>query len=181
MNILLITPGLNKKFNENYFSYKKISQKNKILIISNKQSLNKGGESYRDPEIEIDGNIKIYRIFDTIRKQQSFIYRFFFKSKIDKIVQNFNPEIIICEEISNLSFAIYQKKKLSVPIIFRTEFLFNSEYPYRTMGRFLKIFKNKITGDFFPILFAKIIWNWAYSNSDSVIYCYNEEKKKMRP
>ena len=44
MKILLITPGINKKFNDNYHAYKYIADMdNYVLAISNKENINKGG------------------------------------------------------------------------------------------------------------------------------------------
>ena len=176
MNILLITPGINKKFNDNYYAYKHIANtNNNILAISNRENINKGGKLEESPEFETDGTLVIHRIFKSIREQQSFIKRLSHKKKIETLVSDFSPDIIFCEEISNLKFAIELKRKFKSPIVLRTEFAFNKNYPYRSMGRLLKLFKNSITGDRLPIFIGSLIWSWAYANSDAVISCYHDD------
>ena len=82
MNILLITPGINKKFNDNYHAYKYIADMdNYVLAISNKENINKGGRLKKSPEYEEDGSLVIQRIFNTIRQQQSFSRSYSFYSK----------------------------------------------------------------------------------------------------
>ncbi len=174
MNICLITPGINKKFNDNYHAYKHISNmNNNVLAISNRENINKGGKLEESPEFEVDGTLVIHRVYQSIKEQQSYIKRFFHKKKIDEIVSDFCPDVIFCEEISNLKLAIELKRKYKAPIILRTEFAFNKKHPYRSMGRLLKLFKNSITGDRIPILIGSLIWTWAYANSDAVISCYH--------
>ena len=176
MNILLITPGINKKFNDNYYAYKHIANiNNNVLAISNKENINKGGKLEESPEFETDGTLVIHRIFKSIREQQSYIKRLSHMKKIETLVSDFTPDIIFCEEISNLKFAIELKRKFKVPIVLRTEFAFNKKYPYRSMGRLLKLFKNSITGDRLPIFIGGLIWSWAYANSDAVISCYHDD------
>ena len=66
MNICLITPGINKKFNDNYHAYKYIANKNNnVLAISNKENINKGGKLEESPEFEADGKLIIHRIYKT--------------------------------------------------------------------------------------------------------------------
>lgn len=179
MNILLITPGLNKNFNDNYHAYKSIANEdNNILVISNKENINKGGRLIKDIEIEIDGKLVINRIFDTKKKQQSLLHRFIKRKKINKILEKFSPDIVFCEEISNFKFALEIKKKYKIPAILRTEFAYNESHPYRSMGRVLRFFKNPITGDKLAILLGKTIWNWAYRNSDAIISCYFEDSHR---
>ena len=176
MNILLITPGINKSFNDNYHAYKYIADvNNNILAISNKENINKGGRQKKSPEIDVDGSLDIHRIFDSMREQQSFFRRLAYKKKINGLVSKFRPDIIFCEEISNLRFALEIKNILEVPIVLRTEFAFDPNFPYRSLGRILKLFKNSLTGDHLPILLGKLIWNWAYARSDAVISCYYED------
>ena len=176
MNILLITPGINKKFNDNYHAYKYIADMdNYVLAISNKENINKGGRLKKSPEYEEDGSLVIQRIFNSIRQQQSFLGRIPFTQKIFSLVEEFSPDVIFCEEISNLSLALQLKKKFKVPVILRTEFAYDANNPYRSMGRFLKLFKNPITNDRIPIFLGSTIWNWAYSKVDTVISCYFED------
>ena len=178
MNILLITPGLNKKYNDNYHSYKFISKNNNnVLAISNRENINKGG-GIIDNKTEIDGSFIIERLFKSKSHQQSFFKRLFYRKKINNLLKKFRPDVIFCEEISNLRFSLEIKNKYKVPLVLRTEFAYNPNFPYRTMGRLLNLFKNPLTGDVFPKLIGKAIWNWAYSNSDAVISCYFDDATK---
>ena len=180
MKILLITPGINKKFNDNYHAYSHIADNdNHVLAISNKDTLAKGGGLRKDPEVEVDGSLIIHRIFKSIREQQSFFRRLPYKRKVKNLVLEFLPDVIFCEEISNLKFALEIKRELGVPIVLRTEFAFDADSPYRNMGRILKIFKNPLTGDRLASLVGGIIWNWAYASVDAVISCYYEDSSKQ--
>ena len=180
MNILLITPGINKRFNDNYHAYKYIADnENNVLAISNKESIAKGGGLRKDPESEVDGSLVIHRIFNSMREQQSFFRRLPYKQKVKNLVSEFRPDVIFCEEISNLKLALEIKREFKVPIVLRTEFAFDADYPYRNMGRLLKIFKNPLTGDRLAILVGGLIWRWAYANSDAVISCYYEDAPKQ--
>lgn len=180
MNILLITPGITKTFNDNYHAYRSIADTdNNILAISNKESIAKGGGLQKDPEVEVDGSLVIHRIFNSTREQQSFFRRLPYKQKLKNLASEFRPDVIFCEEISNLRLALEIKRELGVPIILRTEFAFDADYPYRTMGRLLKIFKNPLTGDRLASLVGGLIWRWAYSRADSVISCFSEDALKQ--
>ena len=180
MNILLITPGINKKFNDNYHAYKQMAcNDNTVLAISNKENINKGGRLEIDPEKEVDGSLYVHRVFNSMREQQSFLRRLTFKKEIETLVSQFQPDVIFCEEISNLRFALELKRKFRVPIVLRTEFAYDANYPYRSMGRLLKLFKNPLTRDSFPILLGGLIWRWAYANADAVISCYFEDAPKQ--
>ncbi|MDG2091637.1 MAG: glycosyltransferase [SAR86 cluster bacterium] len=179
MNILLITPGINKTFNDNYQSYRYIADNNNdVLAISNKESTAKGGSLHKDLEVEVDGSLVIHRVFNTKREQQSFLRRLPYKKKLKNLVSEFRPDVIFCEEISNLRLALEMKREYGVPVILRTEFAFNSNYPYRSMGRLLKIFKNPLTGDRLASAVGGLIWRWAYSKVDSVISCFHEDVTK---
>lgn len=180
MNILLITPGINKTFNDNYHAYSYIADNNNnILAISNKQSLAKGGALHKDPEVEVDGSIVIHRIFNSMREQQSFLRRLPYKKRLKNLVSEFRPDVIFCEEISNLSFALDIKNELGIPIVLRTEFAFDANDPYRNMGRLLRLFKNPLTGDRLASLVGGLIWRWAYNNVDAVISCYYKDAPKQ--
>jgi len=179
MNILLITPGITKTFNDNYHAYRSIADTdNNILAISNKESIAKGGGLQKDPEVEVDGSLVIHRIFNSTREQQSFFRRLPYKQKLKNLASEFRPDVIFCEEISNLRLALEIKRELGVPIILRTEFAFDADYPYRNMGRLLKIFKNPLTGDRLASLVGGLIWRWAYSRADSVISCFSGDALK---
>jgi len=180
MNILLITPGINKRFNDNYHAYRYIADNdNNVLAISNKESIAKGGRLRKDPEVEVDGSLAIHRIFNSMREQQSFFRRLPYKQKVKNLVSEFRPDVIFCEEISNLKFALEIKRAFRVPIVLRTEFAFDADYPYRSMGRLLQIFKNPLTGDRLASLVGGLIWGWAYANADAVISCYHEDAPKQ--
>ena len=179
MNILIITPGINKRFNDNYHAYSSIADNNNVLAISNKESLAKGGGLQKDSEVEVDGSLAIHRIFDSMREQQSFFRRLPYKQKVKNLVSEFRPDVIFCEEISNLKFALEIKRALSVPIVLRTEFAFDANSPYRSMGRLLKVFKNPLTGDRLARLVGGLIWRWAYARTDAVISCYYEDASKQ--
>ena len=180
MNILLITPGINKKFNDNYHAYRYIADNNNnVLAISNKESAAKGGALHKDLEVEVDGSLVIHRIFNTMREQQSFLRRLPYKKKVNNLVSEFRPDVIFCEEISNLKFALEIKHELGIPIVLRTEFAFDAHAPYRSMGRLLKVFKNPLTGDRLASLVGGLIWRWAYASVDTVISCYYEDSSKQ--
>ena len=177
MKILLITPGINKSFNDNYHVYKFLSQDNPILAISNKENLNKGGNLILDKEFEVDDNITIHRIFNSLHEQLSLFKSKKLKTELHNLLDEFCPDLILCEEINNLPLAFHLKHKFKIPILLRSEFIFDSDFPYRNMGRFLKKFKNSITGDFISRLIGKLIWDLAYFITDGVISCYFEDKK----
>ncbi len=179
MNILLITPGINKRFNDNYHAYRYIADNNNVLAISNKENINKGGRLQTDPEVEVDGSLVVHRVFNSMREQQSFFRRLPYKKKVKSLVSEFRPDVIFCEEISNLKFALEIKRKFKVPIVLRTEFAFDANYPYRSMGRLLQVFKNPLIGDRLAILVGGLIWRWAYANADAVISCYYEDAPKQ--
>jgi glycosyltransferase involved in cell wall biosynthesis len=178
MKILLITPGISKKYNDNYFAYNFIAKSdNKLLVISQREHINKGKGTEINQKFESDGNILIHRVFETLKQQNSLIYQILKFPKIKNFIQDFDPDIIFCEELSNLNLAVRIKKKFNIPLVLRVEFAHNKDYPYRTFGRFLNFFKFKLTGDYFPIIIGKLIWNLATKNSDSIISCYFEDSK----
>ena len=89
MNILLITPGINKKYNDNYFVYDSMAkQGNKILAISQREHINKGKGTQISPDFEISGSIIIHRLFNTWKEQKSIISRILKYPKIRDILPN---------------------------------------------------------------------------------------------
>jgi len=180
MNILLISPGLSKKYNDNYHAYHHMCNLgDNILAITQRTNINKGGRGEISPELEIDGNLTIYRLFKTFKQQKSFLRNFFIYFKIKKILLKFKPDVIFCEELSNMMLAIKIKKDFNIPIVLRVEFAFNENYPYRIMSRALKYLKNRLTGDYLSILVGNAIWKSACKYSDAVISCYFGDLPKL--
>jgi len=146
MNILLISPGLSKKYNDNYHAYYRMCNLgDNIVAITQRENLNKGGRGEFSPDIERDGNLVIYRLFNTLKQQKSAIYNFFTYRKIKKILTEFKPDIIFCEELCNIILANKIKKDFNIPIVLRVEFAFDKNDPFRIMERTLKYFKNSVT------------------------------------
>jgi glycosyltransferase involved in cell wall biosynthesis len=173
MNILLLSHGINKKYNDNYYAYSHMCNLgDNILAITQRENINKGNRSERSPDFECESNLYIYRLFDTVKKQKSIISNMLIYYKIKKIVSKFNPDIIFCEELGNMMLAIKLKKEFNIPIVLRVEFLFDKNHPYRTMGRTLKFFKNRLTGDYLSTAIGHSIWNFACKHSAAVISCY---------
>jgi glycosyltransferase involved in cell wall biosynthesis len=173
MNILLITPGINKKYNDNYYAYAHMcTMGNKIIAISQRQNINKAGPSDLSLEIETDGNLKIYRLFNTLKQKKSIIKNIFVFFKIKKFLLRFKPDVIFCEELSGFLLAFLIGKFYGIPIVLRVEYLYNKNYPYRVMGRFLQLFKNRITGDYLSNLVGDVIWKSASKISNATISCY---------
>ena len=173
MNVLLLSPGINKKYNDNYFVYEYMAKMgNNVLAITQRQHINKGTGTQISSKIEIEGRIEIHRLFDTWSQQKtlrSLITKF---PQITNILSGFSPDVIICEELSNMPLALKIKKEFNIPLVLRVEFAYNYKHPYRTMGVFLKKFRNKLSGDYFSILIGKLIWRWASKNAESIISCF---------
>lgn len=179
MNILLLSPSMSKKFNDNYYAYLHMCNLgNNILVITQRQDINKSGNTELCLEYEIDGNFTIHRLFNSLRDQKSLFKNLVMYSKIKNILFKFQPDIIFCEELTNIPLAIKIKHNFKIPIILRVEFPFDIENPYRTMGRLLKYFRTRLTGDYLPVLIGKTIWRLACKYSDSVIYCYRSNIEK---
>jgi len=179
VNIILISPGLDKRFNDNYGIYKYLSENGfNILIITQKQNPNKSANQI-SPEFELDGYISIYRLFESFKKQKSFFLSRRKLRQIKKIVKSFSADIILCEELSNLYLAYRIKRYLRIPLILRVEFAYNINFPYRTMGNFLSIFKNKIIGDSIAKIVGSSIWHIANKLSDKIISCYYEDQDRL--
>tara|TARA_Y100000766_G_C18879299_1_gene592523 strand:- start:409 stop:1551 length:1143 start_codon:yes stop_codon:yes gene_type:complete len=176
MNILLLTPGINKKYNDNYFAYDFMAKKgNNVLAITQREHINKGTGTQISSSFEVNGSFIIHRLFETWKQQKSLTARIFKYHQIKKILVEFKPEVIICEELSNMPLAVKIKKNFNLPLVLRVEFAYNQNYPYRTMGVMLKKFKNKFTGDYLPNLIGKSIWKWACRNSDAIISCFFQD------
>jgi len=179
MNVLLLTPGINKKYNDNYFVYDFMANEgNNVLAISQREHINKGKGTQISPEFEINGRFVIHRLFDTWSQQKSLIARIAKYSQIKKILLEYKPDVIICEELTNMPLAVKIKRSFNIPLVLRVEFAYNKEYPYRTMGVMLKKFKNKLTEDYFSILIGKSIWNWASKNSEAIISCFFDDASR---
>lgn len=178
MKILLITPGINKKYNDNYHSYRHIVEcGNKILAISNIENINKGGNLETSLSYEKDGELEIYRPYKSVREQN----RQFLKHKrlILDLISNYEPDIIFCEEIGNFRFSLFLKRYFKIPLILRSEYTHDPLNPYKTMARFLKLFQTRLTGDFVPTVLSAVLWRWIYKNSDAVVSCYFKDRGKQ--
>jgi glycosyltransferase involved in cell wall biosynthesis len=176
MKILLITPGIVSRYNDNYHAYKHIaSEGNHILAITQKQNINKGHDQSSNPEYEKIDGIEIHRIFNNISQIKSILSYQIKYSRINHILNNYKPDVIFVEELTCLPLAIRIKRKHKLPLVLRVEFAYNQKRPYHTFGNKLKYFKNKITGDWLAIKMGGIIWEWACKNADSLISCYYED------
>jgi len=180
MNILLISPGVNNKYNDNYYAYSHMCNSgDNILAITQRENINKGGRADFSPEIEIDGNFKIFRIFKTLKHQKSLFHNVISYYKVKKLLLKFKPDIIFCEELSSMILALMVKKHFNIPVVLRVEFFFDINYPFRTMGRILNLFRNRITGDYLSILLGSFLWRLACKHSNAVISCYFEDLAKL--
>ncbi|MBU1006207.1 MAG: glycosyltransferase family 4 protein [Candidatus Omnitrophica bacterium] len=178
MNILLLTPGINKKFNDNYHAYKYITESgHRILAISNMENILKGAGAELSPEAETDDGICIRRVFKTLKEQRIYYPAVRKYGIIKKIAEEFDPDIVFCENSINMPIAAKIKKDFSVPIVLRLEFLFDRDFPYDIIGhrRFLK---NKITGDLFGKILGSLYWRWICFRADEIISHYPGDKKK---
>jgi hypothetical protein len=168
MNILLLTPGINKKFNDNYYAYQCIAEnKHKILAISNIENILKGAGIELSPKIELDGNIFICRVFKTLKEQRTCYLAMKKYTVIKNIIKKFKPDIIFCENSTNMPIAVKIKKDFHIPIVLRLEFLFNWGRPYDIIGH-QKFLKNKITGDILGKIAGFLYWKW--------LCCYSEDR-----
>ena len=113
MNILLLSPSMSKKFNDNYYAYLHMCNLgNNILVITQRQDINKSGNTELCLEYEIDGNFTIHRLFNSLRDQKSLFKNLVMYSKIKNILFKFQPDIIFCEELTNSPLAIKIKHNL---------------------------------------------------------------------
>lgn len=128
MRILLIIPGLSKKYNDIYYMFKYIADAgNEILVLTrNKDPLKATGKLL--PSYEKEENLEIYRLFNSKREQT---FEFWKKSRqISEIVSRFNPDIIVASHQYNLPLAIYVQRYFThVPIVLLVEFAFNPKAP----------------------------------------------------
>ena len=152
---------------------------NNILAITQRENINRGGRQEVSEILEVNGSIVINRIFENLRQQKSIFYCLIKYKKIIKIIKKFAPDVIFCEEISNMYLAVKIKKDFNIPLILRVEFLHDEKSPYRVMGQRLRYLKNIYKGDYLAILIGKLIFGWAYKNSDAIISCYFEEKPNI--
>lgn len=174
MNILLITPGIDKRYNDNYFVYKELSSHaHSLTAISQRDHVNKGKGSQKVDQFEIDDNITINRVFRDLKSFKSLkeIKRAY-KRTIKKTIEGINPDIILAEEVYSFYLAYLIKKDFNIPIVLRVEFIFTTTDVYRTMGAFLKKFQTPITRSFLPKLIGSFIWKHICIRIDSVISCY---------
>ena len=163
MRVLLITPGINKLYNDNAYSFIYMAQNGiKICAISNRLRKTKGqgvGEIYDC----VDG-IEIHRIFRDFNEQTMF----FSKKMLEvlKIVSNFKPDIIFCSQQKNINFSIRLKRYLKIPLILLVEFAYDAKNPFRLIGKERLIKSTKVGA-----IIAKIYWKWLSKSSDAIITC----------
>lgn len=179
MNILLLTPGINKKTNDNYHAYKHIAENgHMILAISNIENILKGAGVEFSSEEERDGNISICRVFKTLKEQRTRYLAMRKYGVIKDIVKKFNPDVIFCENSVNMPLAVKLKKDFCVPIVLRLEFLFDWDNPYDIIGH-QKFIKNRITGDVFGKIAGLLLWKRICRYSDEIISHYPGDQKKI--
>jgi glycosyltransferase involved in cell wall biosynthesis len=172
MKILLITPGINKDFNDNVFSYSYIYNKgNQICAITNQKSTTKGYSVSKINE-NIDG-IEVHRIFRDFNEQ------IFYPTKklgvVKKIVNDFKPEIIFCSQQKNLYLGKKIKLYLGIPLVLLVEFGYDERYPFRLIGK-ERFIKNRRLGG----IIAKVYWKWLCKNSDAIITCNPNDTHNIR-
>lgn len=179
MKILLVTPGINKKFNDNYYAYKYIAENgHMILAISNIENILKGAGVEFSPEVECDGNISICRVFKTLKEQRTCYLAMRKYSVIKNIIKKFNPDIVFCENNINMPLAIKIKKDFHIPIVLRLEFLFDWNSPYDIIGH-QKFIKNRITGDILGKVMGFLYWKYVCYYADEIISHNPGDHKKI--
>jgi glycosyltransferase involved in cell wall biosynthesis len=172
MKILLITPGINKDFNDNIFSYSYISNKgNQICAISNQKSTTKGYSISKTNE-NIHG-IEVHRIYRDFNEQVFFPIKKF--EVVKKIVDDFKPEIIMCSQQKNLYLGKKIKKDYGIPLVLLVEFGYNQNFPFRLIGK-ERFIKNRRIG----AIIAKIYWKWICKHADGIITCNPNDASNFR-
>jgi glycosyltransferase involved in cell wall biosynthesis len=180
MKILLITPGIVKKYNDNFYAYESMVQKgNDILVITQQLNINKGADQNPEPDFEIIDGIEIQRLFKNLSEMKSLFSHNIKLKKIKSILDRFKPEVIFVEEISNMPLAVSINKIYKLPLVLRVEFAYDETKPYQTMGNKLSYFRNPIIGNWLSIKIGKCIWEWACKHSDAVISCYYKDSLRI--
>lgn len=174
LRVLLITPGINKLFNDNAFSYIHMSRRGlKICAISNRLRITKGHGIADNYEV-MDG-VEIHRIYKDNDEQKFLLNRKI--SEVRKIVNAFKPDIIFCSQQKNMALAARLKREFQIPILLLVEFAFDKNYPFRLIGigkeRFIR---SKKVGS----VVAEIYWKWLCKESDAVITCSPGDSKRLK-
>ena len=172
MKILLIIPGINKKYNDNAYSYIHMhSQGAQIQVITSKLRETKGAGS--DAPYENMDGIKIHRIYENFREQTSFPVKKY--KQVYKIVTKFKPDLIFCSQQRNMKLAVKIKNDFNIPILLLVEFAYNSKNPFTLVG----FLKGRL-----PVAASRLLvstyWKWLRKHSSAIITCYHGDKKRLQ-
>lgn len=168
MKILLIIPGINKKYNDNAHSF--IAMKNQgadVVIITNRLRITKGPSI--EPPYEVMDGIPVHRIYKNFTEQSFFPFRKF--HRVYRIAEKLRPDIIFCAQQRNMVLAAKLKRIFKVPVLLSVEFALNANRPFLLLGAGEgKV--PRIVGK----LLADIYWRWLRSYSSTIITCYHDDK-----
>jgi len=182
MRILLISPGIDKKFSDIYHVYRHIAEQgHPVSVVSVKRNLLKTGGVETSPVYERDGNLSIYRIFEdptSMRQTVSMLQKL---PEIRNIIREFKPEIILSDTpfATNLFWLrLFTASRL--PLVTRVEF-FHARHRLPGFARGQELL-HKITGGE-KIYNALCILNWKMvcSQSSAIISCYCGDRDRYVP
>jgi glycosyltransferase involved in cell wall biosynthesis len=174
MQILLITPGINTKYNDNAFSFLYLKKKGiNIDVISNKLPGKLKGV-VEEKEFENMNGIKINRIYKDFKGQTSIPVKNL--RKVRSIVSKCRPDIIFCSQQKNMVIAKKISKEFEVPILLLVESAYDHNHPYKLIGRGKrKYIKNAKLANFIALQY----WKWLCRHASSIITCNPHDIDKL--
>lgn len=176
MKLLVISPGMNKSYNDNFHVYNFIAQSgHSVLILTQSENINKGERAEVLDRRELYGSLIINRVFRTLSHQKSIVNYFRLSSEVKSLILEYKPDVLVCEELGNIFLSFKIKKEFGVPMVLRTEFVFDDKHPYRVMGGKLRRLRNPIFGDRLAITAGKLLWRWVCRRADHIITCYHDD------
>jgi glycosyltransferase involved in cell wall biosynthesis len=182
MRILLLTPGINKNYNDNYYAYAAIVRNgHSILAISTRiERLKTGGSEYA-PALEQEGYLSIHRLFRDSTTQQSWIHVLLKAFKIMRIVRSFQPDIVFAENAfaGHIIWTLLLKF-MQIPIVTRLEFIYDPENPLG-FARGKRVLDKLIFGDRIFRQLSHSNWKRLCRNSSYLISCYWGDNDKAVP
>jgi len=176
MRILLLIPGMSPLYNDNYYAYKKIADKEECSILAlSVQIENNKSPNTKLEKLETDNRFQIIRFFNDKKEMFSKIFIKKNFSKIMEIVNSYQPDVIVCSQQKNIFLASKIKNVINKPIILIMEFAYDKAFPHYLIRRRLYL-GIKIFG----CVLSKIYWNYLCKKANAIITCNPLDEPKIR-
>lgn len=182
MRILLISPGIDKRFSDIYHVYRYIAEQgHPVTVVSVRHDRLKTGGAEHSPLYERDGNLTIHRIFEDSRAMRQTVYLLRKLPEIRNIIHEFKPDIVLSDTpfATNLIW-LGLFRALRLPLVTRVEF-FHAKHRSPGFARGQRHLERITGGKRIYDTLCLLNWRSVCYHSAAIISCHHGDRDRHVP